>query len=54
MSDTLLGCSGIKLRVSGGIERTHMIRKGQFVIDGADAMSFADPLSALAGMPRPV
>ena len=37
-----------------GIELIHMIRKGQFAINGADAMSFADSLSALAGMPRPV
>jgi len=28
--------------VLGGIELMHMIRKGQFAIDGADAMSFAD------------
>jgi hypothetical protein len=25
-----------------GIELIHMIRKGQFVIDGVEAMSFAD------------
>jgi putative transposase len=29
-----------------------MIRKGQFAIGGADAMSFADQFSALAGMVR--
>ena len=37
-----------------GIELMHMIRKGQFALDGADAMSFADQFSALAGMVRPV
>ena len=38
--------------VLAGIELIHMIRKGQFVIDGADAMSFADQFSTLAGMVR--
>ncbi|PIL42015.1 IS6 family transposase, partial [Massilia eurypsychrophila] len=28
--------------------------KGQFAIDGADAMSFADQFSVLAGIVRPV
>jgi hypothetical protein len=28
--------------VLAGIELMHMIRKGQFAIDGAEAMSFAD------------
>jgi len=28
--------------VHAGIELMHMIRKGQFAIDGAEAMSFAD------------
>ena len=37
-----------------GVELMHMIRKGQFVIDGADAMSFADQFSTLAGMVRRV
>jgi putative transposase len=37
-----------------GIELIHMIRKGQFAIDGTEAMSFADQFSALAGMVRPV
>ena len=37
-----------------GVELMHMIRKGQFAIDGADAMSFADQFYALAGMVRPV
>jgi putative transposase len=36
------------------IELMHMIRKGQFGIDGAEAMSFADQFSALAGMIRSV
>ena len=40
--------------VLAGIELIHMIRKGQFAIDGADAMSFADQFYALAGMVRPV
>jgi len=40
--------------VLAGIELMHMIRKGQFVIDGVDAMSFADQFSALAGKIRPV
>ena len=39
--------------VLAGIELMHMIRKGQFVIDDADAISFADQFSALAGMVRP-
>ena len=40
--------------VLAGIELIHMVRKGQFAIDGADAMSFADQFYALAGMVRPV
>ena len=40
--------------VFAGIELVHMIRKGQFAIDGADPMSFADQFSTLAGMVRPV
>ena len=40
--------------VLAGIELIHMIRKGQFAIDGVDAMSFADQFSVLAGMVRPV
>ncbi len=40
--------------VLAGIELTHMIRKGQFEIDGADAMSFADQFFTLAGIVRPV
>jgi putative transposase len=38
--------------VLAGIELIHMIRKGQFAIDGAEAMSFADQFSTLAGMVR--
>jgi putative transposase len=38
--------------VLAGIEPMHMIRKGQFAIDGAEARSFADQFSALAGMIR--
>jgi len=40
--------------VLAGIELMHMIRKGQFAIDGAAAMSFADQFYALAGKIRPV
>jgi transposase-like protein len=40
--------------VLAGIELIHMIRKGQFTIDGADSMSSADQFSKLAGMVRPV
>jgi putative transposase len=40
--------------VLAGIELIHMIRKGQFAMDGADSMSIADQFSALAGMVRPV
>ena len=39
--------------VLAGVELMHMIRKGQFAIDGADAMSFSDQFYALAGMVRP-
>ena len=40
--------------VLAGIELMHMIRKGQFAIDGTDAMSFADQFAVLAGIVRPV
>lgn len=40
--------------VLAGIELVHMIREGQFAIDGADMMSFSDQFSMLAGMVRPV
>jgi putative transposase len=40
--------------VLAGIELIHMIRKGQFAMDGADSMSIADQFSALAGVVRPV
>ena len=36
--------------VLAGIEQIHIIHKGQFTIDGVEAMSFADQFSALAGM----
>jgi putative transposase len=39
--------------VLAGIEFMHMIRKGQFAIDGAAAMSFAEQFYALAGEIRP-
>ena len=35
-----------------GTELIHMIRKGQFAIDAAAAMSFTDQFSTLAGMIR--
>jgi transposase-like protein len=40
--------------VLAGVELMHMIREGQFPIDGADAMSFTDRFYALAGQVRPV
>jgi len=40
--------------VLAGVELMHMIRKGQFVIDGTAPMSFADQFYALAGLDRPV
>jgi putative transposase len=40
--------------VLAGIELIHMIRKGQFTIDGVDPISFADQFSTLAGRVRPV
>ena len=40
--------------VLAGIELMHMIRKGQFAIDGAVVVSFADQFYALAGQVRPV
>ena len=44
-------CAG---SVLAGIELIHMIRKRQFAIHGAEAMSFADEFSALAGMIHPI
>jgi putative transposase len=40
--------------VLSGNEMMNMIRNGQFSIDGAEAMSFADQFSALRGTVRPV
>jgi putative transposase len=40
--------------VLAGIELIHMIRKGQFAIDGTEAMSSADQFSALAEKVRPI
>ena len=40
--------------VLAGIELMHMIRKGQFAIDGVAEMSFADQFSVLAGIVHPV
>jgi putative transposase len=40
--------------VLAGVELMRIIRKGQFAIGGADAMSFADQFYVLAGMVRPV
>lgn len=39
--------------VLAGIELPHMIRKGQMMIPGAEAMSFAEQFYALAGELRP-
>ena len=39
--------------VLAGIELMHMIRKGQLMMKGADAMSFADQFYAMAGQIRP-
>ena len=39
--------------VLAGIELMHMIRKGQFAIDGLADMSFAAKFYALAGQVRP-
>jgi transposase-like protein len=36
-----------------GVELMHMIRKGQFAVDGAEAMSFAAQFYALARQVRP-
>jgi putative transposase len=36
------------------IELVHVTRKGQFAINGADAILFADQFSALAGIAPPV
>ena len=40
--------------VLAGVELMHMIRKGQFAINGTDAMSFDDQFYALPGKIRPV
>jgi transposase-like protein len=40
--------------VLAGIELMHMIRKGQFAVDDASPMSFADQFYSLAGQVRPV
>lgn len=40
--------------VLAGIELMHMMRKGQFAINNADAMSFTDQFYALAGQVCPV
>ena len=39
--------------VLAGIELMHMIRKGQFMMEGRDGMSFADQFYTLAGQVRP-
>jgi len=40
--------------VLAGVELMHMIRKGQFAIEGGSTMSIADQFYALAGLVRPV
>jgi putative transposase len=51
----MLGFNSIRVtaNVLAGSELMHMIREGQFVIDGASAMSFADGFYALAGQIPP-
>jgi putative transposase len=39
--------------VLAGVELMHMVRKGQFTIDGAATMLFANQFYALAGLVRP-
>ena len=39
--------------VLAGIERMHMIRKGQLNMHGSEELSFADQFYALAGKVRP-
>jgi putative transposase len=40
--------------VLAGVELMDMICKGQFLIEGADEMAFADQFYALAGQSRPI
>ena len=40
--------------VLAGIELMHMIRKGQFLLEGCNKLSFAEQFYALAGQIRPV
>jgi putative transposase len=40
--------------VLAGVELMHMIRKGQFAINGTDAMSFDDQFYAMEGKAPPV
>ena len=40
--------------ILAGIELMHMIRKGQLMMEGCNARSFADQFYALAGQIRPV
>ncbi len=40
--------------VLAGIELMHMIRKGQIMMEGCNARSFADQFYTLAGQIRPV
>jgi transposase-like protein len=39
--------------VLAGIELMHVIRKGQFMLEGCDGMSFAGPFYTLARQVRP-
>lgn len=39
--------------VLAGIELMHMIRKGQYMMEGCDGMTFADQFYTLAGQVRP-
>ncbi len=52
----MLGFKSVRaaLSVLAGIELMHMIRKGQFAINGVATMSVTDQFYALAGLVRPV
>lgn len=55
MTKPMLGFKSFRsaANVLAGVEFMHMIRKGQFAVDGTAAMSFADQFYALAGQVRP-
>jgi putative transposase len=55
LTKPMLGFKSFRVatNVLAGIKLMHMIRKGQFVIEGAAPMSFANQFYALAGQIRP-